>query len=130
MKNLISLLALVSLTANAYDITLECSPWGTGNSFELSAELEESGSTYLDAYIDFKLLKNGAVIHNRSQVDSTGFYSLASVNRVQVYVAELRAINRSEFDFLSVAANHPIPSGNSVLTYQGEEFFAECTTRF
>lgn len=128
MKNLIYSLAFLSLGANAYETTLKCTPWGQANSFELQAELEESGATYLDAFVDFKLFKNGAVTHQRNYVDATGFYSLASVNRVQVYVAELRAINRSEFDFLSVAANHPIPSGNSVLIYQGEEYLAECTT--
>lgn len=130
MKIILLFFVLLTSLAYGHDVSLACSPWGTENGFELYAELEESGSTYLDAFIDFKLYKNGVIIHQKNSVDTTGFYNLATVNRTVVYVAELRAMNRTDFDFLSVAANHPVQSGNSVLTYQGQDFLAECRASY
>lgn len=123
MKWFISL--LVTFNVYAGD-TLICQPWTSDNTFELYAELDESGATYLDAYVDLKVIENGKIVFEQKQIDSTGFYSLATINRRQVYLAELRPIQAGSYSFLSIAANHPIPSGNSYLIYNGKQYLAEC----
>ncbi|PIP96031.1 MAG: hypothetical protein COW00_07045 [Bdellovibrio sp. CG12_big_fil_rev_8_21_14_0_65_39_13] len=128
MKYLIPFLLLSSSLYAGGDLTLNCKGWGP-DQFEMSGELEESGSTYIDAFIDFKIVESGAVIHERKHIDTTGLYQLASIDSKQVYLAELRPLNTSEFQFLSIAANHPRPSGNSYLIYNNKQYFAECTVR-
>jgi hypothetical protein len=129
MKKWILLLTLMgSATAGEY-WKLNCTGYGQGNTLEISGEIEESGSTYLDGYLDITLKEAGAVVFQKTSVDTTGFFQLASVDGKQVYIAQLRPMNRSEFTFLSVAANHPWPSGNSKLIWNEKEYLAECTVR-
>lgn len=116
---------LLSTPLFAGDFTITCTGWGD-QQFELRGELEESGSSYIDAYIDLKIIESGKVLYNKKHIDTTGLYQLASIDGKQVYLAELRPINVDEFQFMSLAANHPRPSGNSYLIYNQKQYFAEC----
>ena len=130
MKKLILTLTLMAAASHAGEYWhLNCNRYGTENTLEISGQIEEAGSTFLDGYLDITLKEKGEIVFKKSQVDTTGFFQLASVRGKQVYVAELRPIDQNEFSFLSIAANHPVPTGNSRLSWNGKEYLAECTVR-
>ncbi|GAB4019542.1 MAG: hypothetical protein Fur0010_21580 [Bdellovibrio sp.] len=122
MKWLISLMVSFSV----YGQSVECLGFGSERTFELSAELEESGSSYLDAFVDLKVFNQGVEVFNKKRIDSTGLFSIGTINSVQVFLAELRPLDRKSYTFLSMAINHPRPSGNSFLIYKDETYLAEC----
>jgi len=128
MKYLLFTMLIYSTAFAGGDFTLKCKGWGSSQ-FELTGELEESGSSYIDAYIDLKIIDQGKVIYDKKHIDTTGMYQLSRLDGVQVYLAELRPLQVSEFQFLSIAANHPRPSGNSYLIYQNKNYLAECTLK-
>ena len=127
MKKLILTFSLLTFSLSAYCFgDLHCEAWGDTDTFTLEAELEESGSSYLDAYVDLTVMEQGKIIFQKKRMDSTGLYSLSTLNNQQVYLAELRPIQTSNYQFLSIAANHPYPSGNSYLLFNNKEYRAEC----
>ena len=118
---------LSSLTLNAKNyVTINCSSWGNGQTFELSGELDESGANYLDGLINLRVFDGAQLIFEQNRIDSTGFFWFDEVDSSQVYLAELMPLNRTSFQFLSIAANHPHPSGNSFLRFNNKEYQAEC----
>ncbi|MBH48784.1 MAG: hypothetical protein CME71_11505 [Halobacteriovorax sp.] len=131
MKILITLTVLLSslsLFAKSY-VTINCNSWGTGKTFELSGELDESGSNYLDGLINLRVFNGTQLVFEKKRVDSTGFFWFDEIDDSQVYLAELMPLDRSSFQFLSIAANHPRPSGNSYLRFNNHEYQAECFIR-
>jgi len=131
MFKLLVLLMFVTFKSNASDyIFLECNSWGNDKTFELKGELDESGSNFLDGYLDIKAYDQGKLVFDKKRIDSTGFFWIDEVRGQPVYLAELVPINRVGYSFLSIAANHPIQSGNSHITINNIKYLAECTTSY
>lgn len=111
------------------EIDIKCTGWGTDKTFELEAQLEESKGNYLDGYLNIKAFDRGQLVYEKNNIDATGFFWIDDVRSVPVYLAEMIPINRLDFKFLSIAANHPILSGNSYLTIENVEYLAECSAK-
>ena len=119
----------ITLNAQASNyVNLHCTGWGNQKTFELKGELDESGSNFLDGYLDIKAYDQGKLIFDKKRIDSTGFFWIDDVRGQPVYLAELVPINRVGYSFLSIAANHPIQSGNSHITINNIKYLAECVT--
>lgn len=128
---LLLFLFVISINAQAKDyVIINCTGWGNQKTFELEAELDESGSNFLDGFINIKAYDQGELVFDKKRIDSTGFYWIDDVRGQPIYLAELVPINRVGYSFLSIAANHPIQSGNSYLTINNIQFLAECTTDY
>ena len=130
MKKLIILVFLISLPLFAGDFEVECKPWEANNkNFSLIMEVEKGSSTYIDAWIDMKVFEDGVQVHSLSYAWAHGHLFYDNLGGVRVPVLELIPAGGNDeykFDFLSIAADHPLPLGNSFLTYKGGEYQAEC----
>ncbi len=130
MKKWILLLTLMGSATNAGEYwLLKCNGYGQENTLEISGSIEEAGGTYLDAFMDITLKEQGTIVFEKKRVDTTGYFQIEYLDGQQVYLAEVRPMNRSIFTTFRFAANHPRPSGNSVLVWNGKEYLAECTVR-
>tara|TARA_R110000868_G_scaffold68518_7_gene202565 strand:+ start:3618 stop:4013 length:396 start_codon:yes stop_codon:yes gene_type:complete len=119
------LLFSLSAYSNSY-VIVQCNGWGNQNTFELSGELDESGGNFLDGLINLKVYETGVLVFEKRRIDSTGFFWFDDIDNTQVYLAELIPTDRSTFQFLSIAGNHPRHSGNSYLRFNDIEYLAEC----
>jgi hypothetical protein len=130
IKMFIALLFLSShVLANDYIVS--CKPWSDNpNNFSLDGEIEITGGSYIDAWISLKVLKNGQEIGSTNKTFSFGLFSIDQLDGKRVTLFELKPAGGQtyKYDFLNLAANHPYPTGNSYLIYNGEEFQAECIT--
>ncbi|MCO4792085.1 MAG: hypothetical protein KC493_00115 [Bacteriovoracaceae bacterium] len=126
MKIFITCLFLINCAFAGEYYSVSCKEWGDQNTFTLNGEIEESGTSFLDGFLNLEVKKAGGVIFSKSRIDSMGFFQLAYLDGQLVYLAELIPTNRTDYTFLNIAGNHPRPSGNSILTYKGEQYFAEC----
>ena len=116
----------------ANDYVVSCKPWNENpNSFSLEAEIEITGTSYIDAWVSLKVFKEGQEITTTQKTFSIGFFFIHYLDGKQVTIFEIKPAGGQsyKYDFLNLAADHPYPSGNSYLTYQGEKFQAECTTK-
>jgi hypothetical protein len=132
MKKLIILLAFLSTPLLANDYLVHCKAWeGSKLNFSLEAEVELTGGSYIDAWVTLKVFDSGNQIQSLKSVFSFGAFFIDRLYRKQVLIFELKPAGGQQYkyDFISIAANHPLPSGNSWLTYQGKQYQAECTTR-
>ncbi len=121
----------LTLNAQASNyVILRCTGWGNQKTFELQGELDESGSNFLDGYLNIKAYDQGDLVFDKKRIDSTGFFWIDEVRGQPVYLAELVPINRVGYSFLSIAANHPIQSGNSHITINNIKYLAECITTY
>jgi hypothetical protein len=132
MKKILILISLFSSSLFANDYIVRCHPWpGAEQSFSLEAEVEITGGNYIDAWVSLKVFDDGNEIQSVESVFSFGVFFIDRLYGEQVYIFELRPAGGQQYkyDFLSIAANHPLPSGNSWLTYRGKQYQAECTTQ-
>ena len=132
MKKLTILFAFISSTLFANDYIVHCKPWaGAEQSFSLEAEVELTGGNYIDAWVSLKVFDSGSEIQSIQSVFSFGAFFIDRLYGKQVHIFELKPAGGQayQYDFISIAANHPLPLGNSWLTYQGKEYQAECTSK-
>lgn len=116
-----------SLWANDY--VVNCVPWdGATNNFSLKAEVELTGGNYIDAWVTMNVYEAGTQIHTTKSTFSFGAFFIDMLRGKQVLIFELKPAGgqQDQFDYLSIAANHPLPSGNSWLTLNGKQYQAEC----
>ena len=132
MKKLIYLgLFLFSLNAYSNDYYVHCEPWGDNPyNFSLDAEVELTGGNYIDAWVSMKVIKDGVTLQTLNSTFSFGAFFIDTLYNKKVLIFELKPAGGQsyKYDFLSLAANHPTPTGNSYLTYKGEQYQAECVT--
>ncbi|MBK24647.1 MAG: hypothetical protein CME70_11685 [Halobacteriovorax sp.] len=130
MKTLIPLLCLFALQSSfANDYVVKCSPWEDSKlNFSLEAEVELAGGNYTDAWVTMKVFESGQTVQSINSVFSYGAFFIDRLEGKRVLIFELRPAGGQsyKYDFLSLAANHPIPTGNSYLTYKGKQYQAEC----
>lgn len=132
MKKLTIFLALISSSLFANDYIVHCKPWaGAEQSFSLEAEVELAGGNYIDAWVTLKVFESGSEIQSIQSIFSFGAFFIDHLYGKQVHIFELKPAGGQtyQYDFISIAANHPLPTGNSWLTYQGKEYQAECTSK-
>jgi hypothetical protein len=132
MIKLAAFLLFFSSSVIANDYLVNCKPWGeNANTFSLDAEVEITGSSYIDAWVSLRVFKNGQEVQTTNKTFSFGFFFIDYLNGKKVTSFELKPAGGQsyKYDFLNLAADHPTPSGNSYLTYKGEEYQAECTTK-
>jgi len=130
MKNLTIFLFFFSTTLFAGDFEVICKPWDENNkTFSLTMEVEESGGINIDAWVNLKVFEDENQIHSITSTWSYGNLFIHYLQGQSVYIIELipsGGRNANKYDFLNLAANHPVPTGNSYLIYKGKEYQAEC----
>ncbi len=130
MKILISFLSLFFITSTlANDYIVKCTPWEDSElSFSLNAEVELTGGNYTDAWVSMKVFESGREVKSMNSIFSFGVFFIDMLEGKRVLIFELKPAGGQsyKYDFLSLAANHPTPTGNSYLTYNGRQYQAEC----
>lgn len=132
MKLIPFLFLILSFTASANDYYVHCEPWAENEqNFVLDAEIEITGGNYIDAWVTMKVFDGGAEVQSIKSTFSFGAFFIDRLYGKQVLIFELKPAGgqSAKYDFLSLAANHPVPTGNSYLTFNGKQYQAECVTR-
>lgn len=131
MKKFLILICVLTSPLFANDYLVECKAWEDSElNFSLTAEVELAGGNYIDAWVSLKVFESGTMIQSTSSTFSHGAFFIDRLNGKQVHIFELLPAGGGsyKYDFISIAANHPTPSGNSWLTYRGKKYQAECTS--
>lgn len=126
------MITLITSPLFANDYKVVCSPWeGASQTFSLEADVELTGGNYIDAWVTMKVFDSGNEVQSTRSLFSFGAFFIDMLRDKQVLIFELRPAGgrAPAYEFLSIAANHPLPTGNSWLTFNGKQFQAECVTR-
>lgn len=92
-------------------------------------EVDETGGSYIDAWVTLRVFDGDNQIQELKNSFSYGAFWIERLYGKRIVIFELRPAGRSipyKYDFLSIVADHPTPTGNSYLTYKGIQYQAEC----